>query len=144
VKQAAAYDTWLCVGKQPGIVIVTLRETAAGHCHCYITRETADSQCHYYILKCRRALATDCSACCIAFISSDLLAWSDTGTLDLHTWCHTRATHSTYTHSVTLDLHTRCHTRATHSTYTHSVTLDVHTWCHTRAKHGGMYPCWSL
>jgi len=39
--------------------------------------------CRHVIHKCWRALATDCSACCIAFISSDLLACRVTGTLDL-------------------------------------------------------------
>jgi len=41
-------------------------------------------KCRHVIHKCWRALATDCSACCIAFINRDLLACSVTGTLDLY------------------------------------------------------------
>ena len=53
--------------------------------HPYIDRNY-EKNCSFNIVihRCCRALATDCSACCIAFINSDLLACRFTGTLDLH------------------------------------------------------------
>ena len=45
------------------------------------------------VQRCWRALATDCSACCMAFISNDLLACNDAGTLDLQACAYTKYSH---------------------------------------------------